>query len=115
MTVYDEAHALARAIRESEEAASYRELREVAEASETNRGLLSEYRRLQMLLQVQAMGGGQGSEDDVRRFQQIASLLYMTGDTQAYLLAEMRLQKMMGDVLKTVTEASGLPLDIPGL
>ena len=61
---------------------------------------------------MQAMGGAQAGEDDMRRFQQISSLLYMNSDVQAYLLAEMRLQRMMADVFQIITEASGLNLDM---
>ena len=112
MNLYDSAHALARAIRESEEVRECARLKEIAEADETNRTLLGEYKRLQVALQVQAMGGAQAGEDDMRRFQQISSLLYMNSDVQAYLLAEMRLQRMMADVFQIITEASGLNLDM---
>lgn len=112
MNLYDSAHTLARAIRESEEVRECARLKEIAEADETNRTLLGEYKRLQVALQVQAMGGAQAGEDDMRRFQQISSLLYMNSDVQAYLLAEMRLQRMMADVFQIITEASGLNLDM---
>lgn len=52
MNVYDSAHALAEIIRQSEEAQDYARLKEIAEGDETNRALLSEYRRLQMKLQL---------------------------------------------------------------
>ena len=48
---YSAAHELARQIRESPEAAEYRQLKAVAEESETTRALLREYRRLQMTAQ----------------------------------------------------------------
>lgn len=111
MTVYDNAHALARVIRESDEVKECQTLREIAEADDTNRALLAEYKRLQLALQMQAMGGAQVENEDMLRFQQIASLLYMNNDVQAYLMAEMRLQKMMADVLKIITEAGGLNMD----
>lgn len=115
MTVYDSAHTLARAIRESDEARDMTRLRDIAEADETNRALLHEYKRLQMALQVQAMGGATVPTDDVQRFQQIGSLLYMNGDVQAYLMAEMRLQKMIADVFKIISEAGGLNMDMLGV
>jgi cell fate (sporulation/competence/biofilm development) regulator YlbF (YheA/YmcA/DUF963 family) len=114
MTVYDAAHALARAIHESEEVTARDRLRVTAEADDTNRALLTEYRRLQTALQVQAMGGARVGEEDMQRFQQIASLLYLNGDVQAYLLSEMRLQQLLADVFKIISEAGGINMDMLG-
>ncbi|MDL2318699.1 YlbF family regulator [Eubacteriales bacterium OttesenSCG-928-A19] len=115
MSIYDSAHELARVIRESDEAREAVRLREIAEADDTNRALLAEYRRLQVALQVQAMGGTQAEPDDMQRFSQISSLLYMNNDVQAYLLAEMRLQRVMADVFKIISEASGMSMELPGV
>ena len=115
MTVYDSAHALAKTIRESEEARECARLKEIAEGDETNRALLGEYKRLQMALQVQAMGGAAVESDDMQRFQQIGSLLYMNGDVQAYLMAEMRLQRLMADIFKIISEAGGMNMDMLGV
>ena len=111
MGVYDQAHALAKAIRESEEYLEAVRLKEIAMQDETNRALLTEYSRLQTKLQLTAIGSHTADSDEMRRFQQLASLLYMNQEAQAFLLAEMRLQKMLGDVMKIVGEAAGLRLD----
>ena len=115
MTVYDGAHALAQAIRLSEEAQACARLKAVAEADDTNRSLLEEYRRLQTALQLQAMGGARVEADEMARFQQIGTLLYMNADVQAYLLAEMKLQQMLADVFKIISEAGGLNMDRLGV
>lgn len=114
MNVYDRANELAGALRQSEEATEYRRLKELAEADETNRALLGEYRKLQVALQMQAMGGPKTDDDAMQRFSQISSLLYMNSDVQAYLMAEMRLQKLMADIFKVVAEAGGLNMDMLG-
>lgn len=114
MNIYDGANALAAAIRESEEAREYRRLKEIAEADDTNRALLGEYRKLQVALQMQAMGGAEADSDAMQRFSQISSLLYMNNDVQAYLMAEMRLQRMMADVFKIIADAGGINMDMLG-
>ncbi len=45
MNVYDQAHILARAMRDSEEFKEYERLREPAYADSTNKALLDEYKR----------------------------------------------------------------------
>ena len=110
MQIYDEANALARAIRESEDCRAYRQLRQEIESDETARALLREYKKLQMQLQLAA---AEVSNDDTQRFQQIGALLCAGENTSRFLLLEMRLQQTMADVFKTLSDAAGL--DMPGM
>ena len=115
MNIYDTAHSLAEEIRNSEDGVQLRELRARVYADDTNRVLLDEYKRLQVQLQMSMVGAaGQMPSEDMQRFQQLASLLYMNSDVQAYLMAEMRMQKTLADVLKILTEAAGVTFDLPG-
>lgn len=114
MNIYDTAHRLANEIKESDECVKLRELRERAYSDDTNRVLLEEYKRLQVQLQMSMVGAaGQMPSEDMQRFQQLASLLYMNNDVQAYLMAEMQMQKTLADVFKILTEAAGITLDLP--
>ena len=111
MNVYDAAHGLAAGIRESEAVKECARLKRIAEEEQTNRTLIAEYRRLQIGLQMRAMGGPAMGEDDAQRFSKIASLLYMNGDAAAYLMAEMRVSQMLADLMKIISEASGLGME----
>ena len=83
-------------------------------ADETNRLLLEEYKRLQVQLQMSMVGAaGEMPSEDMQRFQQLASLLYMNSDVQAYLMAEMQMQKTLADIFKILTEAAGIRFDVP--
>ena len=113
MQIYDEANALARAIRESEDCRAYRQLRQEIESDETARALLREYKKLQMQLQLAAVAGAEVSNDDTQRFQQIGALLFAGENTSRFLLLEMRLQQTMADVFNPLSDAAGL--DMPGM
>ncbi len=114
MDIYDRAHELARDIKDSEMCREYARLHQLANEDETNRVLLKEYKKLQMQLQMHAVGGlDKVPEEQMQRFQQLASLLYMNADIQQYLLMEMKVQKMLADVIKIVTDASGMQLELP--
>lgn len=113
MQVYDEANNLARAIRECDECRAYRQMKEEIEGDETSRALMKEYKKLQMQLQLAAMTGAETSDSDAQRFQQIGGLLFTNPQTSQFLLSEMRLQQMMADVYKMLSDAAGL--DMPGL
>ena len=79
-----------------------------------NRLLLEEYKRLQVQLQMSMVGAaGEMPSEDMQRFQQLASLLYMNSDVQAYLMAEMQMQKTLADIFKILTEAAGIRFDVP--
>ena len=114
MNIYDTAHRLAGEIRNSDECVHLRELRDRAYSDNTNRVLLDEYKRLQLQLQMSMVGAaGQMPSEEMQRFQKLASLLYMNSDVQAYLMAEMQMQKTLGDVFKILTEAAGISFDVP--
>ena len=114
MNIYDTAHRLAGEIRQSDECVRLRQLRETAMSDETNRLLLEEYKRLQVRLQMSMVGAaGEMPGEDMQRFQQLAALLYMNSDVQAYLLAEMQMQKTMADIFKILTDAAGITFDLP--
>ena len=111
MNVYDQAHALARAMKDSEEYREFQRLREIAYEDATNHALLDEYKRLQYRLQMKAASGEPMPEDDMTRLQQIGTLLQFNSDVSAYLLAELRFQRMMSDVFKILADVAGIDLD----
>jgi len=88
MNPYDQAHALARSLKESEEYREYKRLREIAYEESTNKALLDEYKRLQFRLQAKMAAGETLPEDDYQRLQQIGTLLQFNPDVTAYLMAE---------------------------
>lgn len=108
------ARALCEAIRASEEADTFRRVQEAVTENETNRVLIREYERLQTQLQMAAMAGQQASQEDVQRFSDLSALLATNREVSAYFLAQLRLQKLMGDVFQEIGQASGLNLNFPG-
>lgn len=115
MNIYDTAHRLAKEIKSSDECQELARLREVAYEDNTNRLLLEEYKKLQIQLQMSMVGAaGSMPDEEMKRFQQLSMLLYMNADVQAYLMAEMKMQKTMSDVFKILTDAAGLSFDLPG-
>ena len=114
MDIYDSANTLADEIRKSDLRREHARLQHEVMADETSRTLLKEYKRLQWSMQMQSMGGTQPSPEDTARFTKLSSLLFMNADVQAYLLAEMKLQKTLADVFKLLTDAAGISMDVLG-
>lgn len=67
MNVYDQAHQLARSLRESEEYKEYTRLKETAYQDSTNKALLDEYKRLQYRMQA-LVAAGRGGDAAGRTF-----------------------------------------------
>ena len=111
---YSAAYRLADEIRRSEEYTTYHGLKESVMADETQAALIREYRRLQMRMQMNMMAGQPNDPEEAQRFSALAGLLFAKPEVNAFLLAEMRLQQTMADIMKIVTEATGLEIQLPG-
>jgi len=101
---------LADAMRDSEDSRELKRLRAVAYEDETNAKLLDEYQKLQIQMQRGMVAGGAPDEEDMQRFQRIASLLMMNQDAQAYLICQMRVQQTFAQLIQIISEGAGLSL-----
>ena len=112
---YSSTYRLAQDIRDSAEYRTYHELKESVMADETTAALVREYRKLQMSIQMSAMGGSAASQEDTQRFSGISTLLFSKPEVSQFLLAEMQLQQALGDIFRIVTEAADLDINVPGI
>ena len=111
VNIYDSANALARDIKNTDEYIQYKRLRDEVMSNETNKALINKYKKLQFQLQVAMSGGGQPNPEEMEQLQKIAQVLQLSQDTAGYLLAEMRLQKMLADIYKVIGEAADMDMD----
>ena len=112
MNPYDHAHALARALKDSEEYREYMRLKEIAYDDNTNKALLDEYKKLQFRLQAKIAAGESMPQEDTQRLTQIGALLQFNPDVSAYLMAEFRFQRMLSDIFKILADVAGVDLDM---
>ena len=112
---YSSTYKLAQDIRDSEEYKTYHELKDSVMNDETTAALIKEYRKLQMTLQMSAMTGQSADAEIMQRFSGLSTLLFSKQEVSDYLMAEMRLQQMMADIFKIVTEAADVDVAIPGI
>lgn len=113
MNINEQTQLLAQAIRESDDYLTCAQNKKAAMENETTAALVKEYKKLQMALQIGALSGTQMPQEDVQRFSAIGSLLFSSPEASAYLLAEMRLQQTLSDIVRQLTEAVGL--ELPGM
>ncbi len=111
MNVYDQAHNLARSLKETEEYKEFIRLKTLAYEDSTNKALLDEYKRLQFRMQARAASGEGMDNEDMQKMQRIASLLQFNQDASQYLIAEFRFQKMLADIYKILGDVAGIDID----
>ena len=106
---YDTAHRLAEELRESQEYRDYQQAKELAFQSETTKNLIAEYHKLQIQAQS-AMLSGNRDEEQLQKLQKLGEVLQFDAAASAFLMAEYRLNGMLGDVYKILAAAVDVDL-----
>ncbi|MBR4360804.1 MAG: YlbF family regulator [Clostridia bacterium] len=113
MQAMEAAKALAEAIQESPEYREYARWKAEIDADAGIRTLVNEYKKLQTAMQMRLLAGQSMDGEDAQRFQSLNVLLFADQRTSGYLMAEMRLQRMMGEIFETLTRAAGMEIPLP--
>ena len=107
--VYDTATLLANELKNSAEFREYTAVKVRAMENKTTRALIDEYNKLQVQAQAAMIAGDKDSEA-LKKLQKIGELLQFDRDASAYLMAEFRLKRMLGDVYKILADAVDVDL-----
>lgn len=105
MNVYDHAHGLARALKESGEYQGLLEAREKLESDPKNKEMLLDFRRCQWEMEKARVLEKDVDELTKHRFQQLAELVAANSTIQEYFAAEYRFGQVMADIQKILADA----------
>ena len=105
MNVYDEAHSLARAIKESQEFKEFDRMRIEVDNDKETSDMLKEFTELQMQFQTAQLAGQQPDKESFKRFRSLSTMLMTKPLAARYLQAQMAIATMMNDVFGIVGEA----------
>lgn len=105
MNVYDYAHALAKALKESREYQNYMELKEKVSENEDLTASLNDFQQKQFQLQAQQMLGQEGDASMGEQIQNLAQILMKDPLAAQYLQAEFTFTMMFSDVYKILQDA----------
>ena len=105
MNVYDEAHNLAKAIKESNEFREFDRIRKEVDDDKETSDMLKELTELQVQLQTAQMVGQQPDKDVFARFQSLNTMAMTKPLAMQYMQAQFALATMMNDVFGIVGEA----------
>lgn len=108
MNIYDHAHALARALRDSQEYKNYMEIKAKVSENEELSESLNDFQQKQFQLQAQQMMGAEGDASIMEQVQSLAQILMRDPLAAQYMQAEVTFTMMFADIYKILQEAIGM-------
>ena len=112
MNVYDQAHSLAQAIRESEEFKQYDQYKKIVKENPQLDQSLKDLMKKQMEMQAAQMMGQEVTQEAFQQIQQLSAILMQDPTAAQYLQCQMRFSMMMADVYKIIGETADLGQDL---
>lgn len=108
MNVYEEAHNLAKAIKESNEFIQFNELKDKINENPNLSEIVKDYESKQFEMQAKIATGELTAEDAQKEIIGLSQVLMKDPTTAMYLQAQVRFSVMMGDVYKIIGDAIGI-------
>ena len=108
MNVYDEAHSLARAIKESNEFIEFDKVRKEVNADKEVSEMIAEMQKLQLELQAAQISGTEPNADLMNRIQSLSTMMATKPLAAKFMQSEAAFSIMMNDVFKIIGEAMGV-------
>lgn len=105
MNIYDDAHRLARSIKESSEFKEYKEKREIAFADSKNKEMVEDFQKRAIEIQMTQMSGEEPDQEKIEQIQKLESILMLNPIVKDYLMAEIRFTQIISDVYKILEDA----------
>ena len=115
MQAMETAKLLAHAIQESPEYREYIQLKKEIDEDAGIKALIQEYRKLQTSMQMRLLSGQGMDAEETQRFNSLNMLLFADSRTSGFLMAEMKMQRMMAEIFETLTRAAGMEIPMPGM
>ena len=116
MNVYDQAHSLATAIKESEEYKQYEAQKKIVETNPQLDETIKDFMRQQIEMQAAQMMGQEMDGERIQKMQQLSAILMQDPAAAQYLQCQMRFSMMMADVYKIIGDVADLGMGkMPGM
>ncbi|MDG0874608.1 YlbF family regulator [Paenibacillus thiaminolyticus] len=107
MSVYDQAHELARALQQSGEAKAVETAMKAIEADADSKRMLDDFRLRQMEMQQKMMTGEMPEQSELDKMEKLYEVISMNSEIAELFEAERRLAVVIQDVNKIVSDALG--------
>lgn len=112
VNVYDYAHSLARALKESDEYRTLQSTRNRLKAKPSAEEMVRDFHKKQIDLQTLMMQGKEPPKEQREALERLYAVIQGDSDVREFLMAEQRFSVILNDVYKILGEA--VDVDIPG-
>lgn len=106
MNIYDAAHALAKALRESTEFKELKEAQVNLKADSSALNMLTDFRKQQFELQKQQLSGLEVADEQKEKIEKLFEVISLNTLVKNFMQAEYRVAVMLQDIQKTIGEAT---------
>lgn len=103
--VYDQAHKLARAIKNSEEYKNYKEKKDIVYSNEKNKEMVEDFRAKVFEIQMEQFSGKEIEKEKVEKLNKMEEVLMLNPTIKDYFSAELRFSQLVQDINKIIDEA----------
>jgi len=108
MNVYDAAHNLAKAIKDSDEYSQYEEIKNTVSGNEELATILNDFQGKQFEIQAKQMNGEEIGDEMMGQIQSLYGIMMQDPTAAQYLQAEIRFSLMMNDIYKILGDVISL-------
>ncbi len=112
MIVYDKAHELARAIRESQENKEFKRMKNAVYSNLKNKEMIIDFKRKQLELQGEQLAGKEPDKDKLESLQKLYNILIANPEIGKFFECEFRFDRMISDVYRILGEAIDIDRDL---
>lgn len=103
--IYDIAHQLARAIKNSDEYKTFIQKRDIVYSNEKNKEMVENFKKKAMDIQIQKMSGKKVEDEEIEKLQKLEEILRLNPTINDYLIAEFRFSQLVQDISNIIGEA----------
>lgn len=103
--VYNEAHKLARAIKDSEEYKNYMEKREIVYSNEKNKNMVEGFMEKIFKTQMEQLSGNEVAQEEIEKLKKLEEVLMLNPVINEYFTAELRFSQLVQDINNIIEEA----------
>ncbi|KAJ52822.1 cell fate (sporulation/competence/biofilm development) regulator YlbF (YheA/YmcA/DUF963 family) [Clostridium tetanomorphum] len=110
MNLYDKAHELGKALKESEEVIQLNNVSKKINKNDLNKKMLNDFRKLQYEAYSEQVTNGKLSKKMEGKLKNLSSIISMNPEINAYFQVEMRFRVIWEDIIKILNEAIDIDL-----
>lgn len=110
--VYDLAHGLARAIKDSDEYKTFVAKKKIAYTNENNKKMIEDFKQKVLEIQIQQLSGKEIKKEELEKINKLEDVLKLNPTINEFLVAEYRFSQMVQDINKIIGQAIDTEVDI---